>query len=128
MHGLETDGVNVFQNFACSLHGSLLLVSGLCWEHSSAATYHNLTSLPRSRCFLWRHFCSLRLSFQVLLHAFGLTPLPEHIYCQGEYEVRDDVPVVARGWPEFYHHLRPLHQTLGKLLWLLFQHGCGGLT
>ena len=64
MHGLEMDGVNVFQNFACGLQGSLPLVSGLCWERSSAATCHNLRCLPGSRCLLWRHFCSLRLSFQ----------------------------------------------------------------
>ena len=36
--------------------------------------------------------------------------------------------MVAGGWPEVYRHLRSLHQILGKLLWLVLQHGCGGLT
>ena len=32
MHGLETDGVDVFENVECSLQGSLPLVCGLCEE------------------------------------------------------------------------------------------------
>ena len=76
MHGLETDGVDVFQNFACGLQGSLPLVCGLCWEHSSAATDHNLRSLPGSRCLFWRHFW-------ILFCTFGRTPLPERIYFKG---------------------------------------------
>ena len=113
---------NVFQDFACSLKGSLPLVSGLCWECSSAATCYNLRILPGSRCLLWRCFCSLRLFPQTLCRPFGITPLPEHVHCQGEDEVRGNVPVVARWWPEVYRHLWALHQALGKLLWLVFQH------
>ena len=89
---------------------------------------HSLRSLPGSRCFLWRPLCSHRLPFWILFRMLGLTPLLVLIYCQGEYEVRDDVPVVAGRRPEVYRHLGPLHQTLGKLLLLVFQHGCGGLT
>ena len=127
MYGLEMDGVDVFKNVEGGLQGSLPLVCGLCWGCSFAATRHNLRSLPGSRCLLWRPLCSCRLPFWILFRMLGLTPLPVLIYCQGEYEVRDDVPVVAGRWPEVYH-LRPLHQTLGKLLLLILQHGCGDLT
>ena len=128
MYGLDMEGVDVFKNVECGLQCSLPLVCGLCGECSFAATHHNLRSLPGSRCLLGRYLCSCRPSFQVSVHAFGLMPLPVHIYCHEEYEVRDDVPVVAGGLPKVYFHLRPLHQTLGKLLLLVLQHGCCGFT
>ena len=128
MHGLEAYGVDVFENFVCGIQGSRPLVCGFCWECSSAATHHNLRSLPGSRCLLWRPLCSHRLSFWILFRMLGLMPLPVRIYCLGEYEVQDDVPAVVRGWTKVYRHLRPLHQTLGKLLLLVLQHGCGSLT
>ena len=82
----------------------------------------------RSRCLLWRPLCSRRLSFWILFRPLGLTPPLVRIYCQGEYKVQFDVPVVTGRRPEVYRHLKPLQQTLGKLLWLILQHGCGGLT
>ena len=94
----------------------------------SLVTHHNLRSLPGSRCLLWRPLCSQRLPFWILFCLLGLTPLLVLIYCQGEYEVRVNVSVVAGRRPEVYRHLRPLQQTLGKLLLLVLQHGCSGLT
>ena len=114
MYGLETDGVDVFENLECGLQGSLPLVCGLCGEHSFAATHHNLRSLPGSRCLLWRYLCSCRPSFWVLFRAFGLMPLLVHIYCHGEHEVRDDVSVVTGGLPGVYCHLSPCIRPWGN--------------
>ena len=46
---------------------------------------------------------------------------------QGKYEVGFYVPVLLGRRPEAYRHLRPLPHALGKLLWLILQHGCGGI-
>ena len=119
--------MNAFDDAECSLQISFSLVCGLCWGHSLAATCHNLRSPLWSRGLFWRYLSSCRLPFWILFHPLGLTPPLVRIYCQGEYEVPVDVPVHIGRRPEVYRHLRPLQQTLGKILLLILQHGCGGL-
>ena len=87
----------------------------------------NLRSLLWNRCLFWRRLSSCRLPFWILFRPLGLTSLLVCIHHQGEYEVRFYVPVHMGRRPEVYRHLRPLQQTLGKLLQLILQHGCGGV-
>ena len=78
----------------------------------------------------WRQVPPLempQLPFWILFCPLGLTPPLVRIYCQGEYEVGVDVSVLTGRRLEVYRHLRPLQQTLGELLLLVLQHGCGGL-
>ena len=117
----------MFENAERGLQGSFPLVCGLRWGRSLASTHHNLRSLLWSRHLFWRCLSSRRLPFWILFCPLGLMPSLVHIYCQGEYEVRVDVPVLTGRRPEVYRHLRPLQYTLGKLLLLILQHGCGGL-
>ena len=124
---LEAEGMNAFDNAEHSLQIPFSLVCGLCWGRSFAATGHSLRSLLQNRHLFWRCLSSRRLPFWILFHPLGLTPPLVCIHCQGEYEVRFYVPVLTGRRPEVYRHLWPLQQTLGKLLWLILQHGCGGI-
>ena len=75
----------------------------------------------------WRCLSSRRLLFWILFHPFGLMLLFVCLHCQGEHEVRFYVRVLPGRRPEVYQHLWPLPHTLGKLLWLILQHGCSGI-
>ena len=119
--------MNAFDDAECSLQISFSLVCGLCWGCSLAATCLNLRSLLWSRRIFWRCLSFRRLPFWILFRPLDLTPPLVRIHCQGEYEVGVDVPVLTGRRPEVYRHLRPLQQTLGKLLLLVLQHGCRGL-
>ena len=68
-----------------------------------------------------------RLPFWILVSPLGLKPPLVCIHRQGEYEVRFYVPVLIGRRPEAYRHLRTLPHALRKLLWLVLQHGCGGI-
>ena len=119
--------MNVINDAEHDLQISFSLVCGLCWGRILAATRHNLRSLLWNRHLFWRHLSSHRLPFWILFQPLGLTPPLVHIHCQSEYEVEVNVPVLTGRRPEVYRHLRPLQQTLGKLLLFVLQHGCGGL-
>ena len=119
--------MNAFDNAERGLQISFSLVCGLLWGRSFAATSNSLRSLLWDRHLFWRCLSSCRLSFWILFRSFGLTPLFVCLHCQGEYEVEFYVPVHTRRRPEVYRHLRPLQHTLGKLLQLVLQHGCGGV-
>ena len=119
--------MNVLDDAESNLQISFSLACGLCWGHSLAAPCFNLRSLLWNRRLFWRCLSSRRLPLWILFCPLGLKPPLVRIHRQGEYEVRFYVPVCTGRRPEVYQHLRPLQQTLGKLLWLILQHGCGGI-
>ena len=124
---LEAEGMNAFDDAECGLQIPFSLACGLCWGRSLAATSLNLRSLLWNRCLFCRCLSSHRLPLWILFHPLGLKPLLVRIHRQGEYEVGFYVPVHTGRRPKVYRHLRPLQQTLGKLLWLVLQHGCSGV-
>ena len=127
MYYLKAEGMNVLDDTQCSLQIPFSLVCGLCWGCSLAATGYGQRSFLRNRHLSRRHLSPRRLPFWILVRPLGLKLPLVRIHCQGEYEVRFYVPVHTGRRPEVYQHLRPLPHTLGKLLWLVLQHGCSGI-
>ena len=123
---LEAEGMNALDGTQCGLQILFSLACGLRWGCSLAATGYGQGSSFRNSCLPRRCLSPRRLPSWILTSPLGLKP-PSVCIHQGEYEVGIYVPVLLGRRPERYHYLRPLPHALRKLLWLVLQHGCGGI-